>query len=233
MIVFKNYLIDKIYKDYQKNFKNKKSLLHKVHSFIFSSKYLLNFFFNVNIFPGIIKESNYTESTHKFDLTTLLLKGVIKKHVFKNTKILEIGTGSFGTLSIYLSKLTNVKIDATDISQKSVRNAKKNVIFNNANVSVFYSKLFENVMSKYDVIFWNLPYYEKKENYLYPLLKNVSKYLNKNGFLIIGYNTNPLKEKEVIEYVELFGNKIKYYKSIKYNWNNHIISVIKIADSKL
>ena len=125
MIVFKNYLIDKIYKDYQKNFKNKKSLLHKVHSFIFSSKNLLNFFFNVNILPGIIKESNYTESTHKFDLTTFLLKGVIKKHVFKNTKILEIGTGSFGTLSIYLSKLTNVKIDATDISQKSVRNAKK------------------------------------------------------------------------------------------------------------
>ena len=53
-------------------------------------------------------------------------------------------------------------------------------------------------MSKYDVIFWNLPYYEKKENYLYPLLKNVSQYLNKNGFLIIGYNTNPLKEKRLL-----------------------------------
>ena len=51
-------------------------------------------------------------------------------------------------------------------------------------------------------------------------------YLNEEGLLIIGYNSNPLKEKDVINYTKN-NNEIEYYKTIKFSWNHHLITLIR------
>ena len=116
---------------------------------------------------------------------------------------------------------------ASDIRSDLLDNCQLNVDCNNAEINIIQSDLFENIQKdNFDAIFWNLPYYEKKELYLIPLIEQVHDYLANDGVLLIGYNSNPLKENEIINLVQ--NNRLLHYeKGIKYTWNNHIISIIK------
>ena len=91
---------------------------------------------------------------------------------------------------------------------------------------MFTSNIFDKIKLKYDIIFWNVPYYYPKEEYLYPLIDTVDKYLNDEGMLFIGYNSNPLKENDVTSSTRK-NKKLKYFKTIKFFWNHHLISLIK------
>lgn len=70
--------------------------------------------------------------------------------------VLDIGSGS-GILSILASKLGANKIDACDIDELAIENAKDNAKINKVeNIEVFYSDLFSNINKKYDLIFANI-----------------------------------------------------------------------------
>ena len=220
------YIISLFYKYYDKGTKKRNTFIHKLHELFFSSSALIYIFFSVKVSRKISKESNFKGLKHKIDLTTILLKIILKKYLKKNSSVLEIGTGAFAVLSIYCSKITNILVDATDINKNNVESSLVNINYNRASVKVYYSNIFENILSKYDIIFWNLPYYYPKNEYLYPLIENAHKYLNNNGFLIIGYNSNPLKKNDIISCLQ--NNKqLKYYKTYKFKWNHHLISVIQ------
>ena len=198
-----------------------------LYCIFFSNSQLVYFFFNVKISKVLKKQSNYSNLKHKFDLTTILLKIVLNKYVKKNFKILEIGIGSFGILSIFFNKKYQTNSYAVDIDLLNINNSSINVIFNDAHVNIIHSNIFENLVERnFDIIFWNLPYYEDKNKYLYPLITNCHKYLNNKGKLIVGYNSMPLKEKEIIEFTKKNYN-LKYLKGIKFSWNNHIVSIIE------
>ena len=220
------YILSFIYKLYDKGSTKRNSLIHKLHEKFFSSSFLVYIFFLVKISPNLSNNSNFRNLKHKFDLTTIILKITLKKFIKIDTSILEIGTGAFGILSIYFSKYTKKRIDSIDISKYNINSAVINIKYNNAKINLFKSNIFENVLSKYDVIFWNVPYYYPKKDYLYPLIDEVHNYLNEEGLLIIGYNSNPLKEKDVINCTKN-NNKIEYYKTIKFSWNHHLISLIR------
>ncbi len=137
----------------------------------------------------------------------------------KKVKILDIGTG-IGNISIALAKnIENCEVIGVDISKKSLRIAYENLILNKLEKKVKFllSDIYENIDDKFELIVSNPPYikedqYEKlpKEVKKEPkkaliagkdglkiikkILKDVSYYLKKNGFLIIEIGNNQVKE---------------------------------------
>ena len=83
----------------------------------------------------------------------------IQKRNLKNTKILDIGTGS-GIIPIVLkNKLPQAKVSAIDFSEKALKTAKKNADFHNLDINFIHQNyLQENLSEVYDVIISNPPY---------------------------------------------------------------------------
>ena len=88
----------------------------------------------------------------------------IQKRNLKNTKILDIGTGS-GIIPIVLkNKLPQAKVSAIDFSEKALETAKKNADFHNLDINFIHQNyLQENLSEVYDVIISNPPYIGKDE----------------------------------------------------------------------
>lgn len=82
----------------------------------------------------------------------------------KNLKILDMCTGS-GCIAISLAKYldSTCSIDAVDLSTDALEVAKRNATLNKVTVNFINSNLFENVISKYDVIVSNPPYIKKDD----------------------------------------------------------------------
>ena len=110
----------------------------------------------------------------------------------KDSKILELGTGT-GAISIALAKnYKDISILATDINKFAVRIAKKNSEINKVDKIIDFkeSNWFSNVKdNKYDFIITNPPYIPKENSSVFSKLSdpNNSLYANKNGLADI-YN---------------------------------------------
>ncbi len=91
---------------------------------------------------------------------TELLVNAIFKHADKNTKILDIGTGS-GCIPISLAKmLKSSRITTCDISEEALNIAKINAkaLCPDYKINFIHSDLFENIKEKFDIIVSNPPY---------------------------------------------------------------------------
>ena len=153
--------------------------------------------------------------------TDILVTEVIN---LNKKKILDMCTGS-GCIAISLAKyIDGAKVDAVDISEKSLTIAEVNAKKNNVDVKFINSNLFEKITDKYDLIVSNPPYiktsdlrdlqFEVKNEplkaldggdtglYFYKkIIKEATKFFNENGVLAfeIGYDqaedvSNLLKE---------------------------------------
>lgn len=219
-------IVNLIYKFYDKG-KNskKKNFLVKLHEFFFSNNKLIEFLFGFKI-DGKLHKRTYP---HKFDLTTILLKNSLDKllkNKNKNLEILEVGTGYYALLSIYLKKKYNHHITAIDIEDDAITSSKLNCEKNNVNIDLKVSDLFENINEKkFDIIFWNLPYYRDVDIYLKPFLNKVGKFLNTNAKVLLGYNSTPLKPETIISFTKECDG-IAYIKTESFFWNSHKISVL-------
>lgn len=112
--------------------------------------------------------------------TTSLCMEYVEDEDFSGRTILDIGCGS-GILSILASKLGASHIDACDIDEFAIANAKDNARINKVdNLNVFYSDLFSQVNGTYDLIFANI-----LAEILVQMLEDADRYLNENGRLIL------------------------------------------------
>ncbi len=153
----------------------------------------------------------------------------IKKKYYPKS-ILDLCTGC-GCIAISCSYIfPKSKIDATDISIKALKIAKKNILMHNKNkqIRLIKSNLFQKINKKYDLIITNPPYVDKKEiknlpkEYFYEpqialiskkkgtltiqnIIKKSYKYLKNKGYLICetGHQKNKI---------------IKINKLIKFRW---------------
>ena len=151
------------------------------------------------------------------------IQGIIKK----DSKILELGTGT-GAISIALAKnYKDISILATDINKFAVKIAKRNSEINKVDKIIDFkeSNWFSNIKdNKYDFIITNPPYIPKENSSIfsklsdpknslyaskngladiYTIIKNSLNYLNNNSYLLIEhahYQTLILKE-----YAKKFG----------------------------
>ena len=83
----------------------------------------------------------------------------IQKRNLKDTKILDIGTGS-GIIPIVLkNKFPQAKVSAIDYSQKALETAMKNADFHKLDINFIHQNyLEENLSEVYDIIISNPPY---------------------------------------------------------------------------
>jgi release factor glutamine methyltransferase len=132
--------------------------------------------------------------------------GLLVKYVkkFAKGKVLDLGTGS-GIQAETALKFTK-DVLATDIDKESVKYVK------NKGIKAKVSNLFSNIKEKFDLIIFNPPYLPKeiledKESkkittggkYGYEILEKffaqVTKYLNKNGKILIVFSSLTNKNK--------------------------------------
>lgn len=138
------------------------------------------------------------------------------KEIINNNKlntVLDLCCGS-GCLGLSICKQANIKLTASDISQKALQVAKHNANNLGVDVELVKSNMFKKINKTFDVIISNPPYIESAVvqtletevkkfdpklaldggedglNFYRIIAKNVNDYLNINGYLIleIGYN---------------------------------------------
>lgn len=136
------------------------------------------------------------------------------KYIDENSDVLDLCTGS-GYIGLSIKKKTNANVDMTDINEEAILQAKENALINDLSVNIFKSNMFENINKKYDLIISNPPYipdniklsdsvikYEpldalyggKDGNDFYKIIiNNYSKYLKKNGTLILEISEDNLE----------------------------------------
>lgn len=99
------------------------------------------------------------------ELVSLAVKRI--NEYFPNKKklnILDVGTGS-GVIAIKLKKeFPHARVDATEISEKAIKVAKKNIKDHQVDVNVYQVDTFPKNKIKYDVIVSNPPYIKFKKD---------------------------------------------------------------------
>jgi HemK-related putative methylase len=130
-------------------FSFRKKLLYVLNNNIRTNSFLTKLLFGVKI--------SGRKRIH-WDFTTLLLKKCLSEITSPNKKILEIGTGAYAILSIFLKKKFGCEINACDVNDEYIISSKQTLKNNNTSFKIFKSNLFENVEGKYDIIFFNAVY---------------------------------------------------------------------------
>ena len=119
------------------------------------------------------------KKNHKLDIHFLLTDALFKKFFKKNCSILDVGAAN-GYLKNHLKKYKSFKYLGTDISKTAVKN-KKNMVVDDIRI---FNKNFQK---RFDFIFvLRTIYYVTPE--INKVIKNLKRYLKKNGILIISYN---------------------------------------------
>lgn len=103
-------------------------------------------------------------------------------------KVLDVGCG-YGVIGIVLSSFfSSISVDMVDVNKRAVHLCEMNIKENHLdNVNVFYSDIYENVKSKYDLIVTNPPIRAGKKT-VYEILFKAKEYLNANGILVFVVN---------------------------------------------
>lgn len=129
-------------------------------------------------------------------------------------EILDFGCG-YGPIGIYISSLTNSKLDMLDINKRSIELSKKNALLNKVDVNVFESNVYSNVNKKYDFIISNPPIRVGKK-ILYEILFEAKEHLKENGELWIVINKDQgaksaIKDLEKLYKVEIINKNKGFY----------------------
>ena len=102
--------------------------------------------------------------------------------------ILDFGCG-YGPVGIYISKITNLKVDMADINERALNLSKKNAKINDVNVNIFQTNIYSNIDKKYDYIITNPPIRVGKK-ILYEIISESLNHLKENGKLFLVINKN-------------------------------------------
>lgn len=174
------------------------------------------------------------------ELILLAIKLIKENGKYHN--ILDLCCGS-GFIGIALKKaFPSLNILQSDISNAAIKQTLINLKINNLKNNVIKSNMFHNIYQKFDVIISNPPYllendkknmtksvlkYEPQKAlfaqedgmfFYYQIEKNLSKYLNKNGLIIL--EINPLNYKWFIDNNYHVINDINNKKRFAYKFFN-------------
>lgn len=168
--------------------------------------------------------------------------------IVRKKSLLEIGTGT-GVTALACAK-NGASVVAVDINSWAVKNAKMNSLLNESEIDVRKSDVYSSIKKseKFDVIFWNHPFDDKKREKIDDLGKSIfdpeykatekyisgaKKYLRRGGRLLLGTgmsaNFDRLREiakKYRYEMVELSRTTIPPRNKIKVPYDIMIIEFV-------
>lgn len=135
--------------------------------------------------------------------STKMCLSLIQGLDLKDKKIVDIGTGS-GILALASAACGAKDIEAYDIDDTAINAAKENVKINGFSkyITVDNSNILDSVTGKFDIVLANIT-----SEVLKALAKDLKRYLNKNGIIIISGILTSL-ESEVIDVYKNLGFKI-------------------------
>ena len=114
----------------------------------------LNFYVDENVLIPQPDTEVLVESAIKY-ITEITVN---KKISINNIKLLDLCTGS-GAIAISLKKyIPQIKVYASDISEKALEISKINANNNNVEINFIKSDMFKNINEKFDIIVSNPPY---------------------------------------------------------------------------
>jgi 16S rRNA (guanine1207-N2)-methyltransferase len=174
----------------------------------FSEKPLSKSVNNLILYTYKSKQFNFHTSSSVFSKkrvdkgTDLLIRESIIKN---NAKILDIGCG-YGVVGIVISNLyPDLTIIMSDINERALELAKKNLALNNVNATIVKSFLFEEINDKFDIILSNPPNSAGKQ-LCFELIQQSYDHLQFNGSLqLVAHNRKGSKELSK-KMQEVFGN---------------------------
>lgn len=166
-----------------------------------------------------------------WDFTTIALRNCLKEIAKCESEILEIGTGPYAILSIFLFNKYKCKITACDINKEYIIKAQETIKRNCANINLIESDLFANVSGIYDIIFFNSVYIPENKgkssgisklhkyksdwcggedgaDIIDKYLLSAKNFLSKSGYIVLGYNPRYLRDEIVLELCKNYNYKI-------------------------
>lgn len=211
---------------YERHAANSRSWIRRAHRTVTRSPRLTKLLFGIEVeaVPG---------QPAFFDLTTVLMAGILRRRLRSDPdpKLLEIGVGSYATLSGCVARHGSGVIDAVDVHQDRVDSACAHVERNAARVRVFQSDVFSNVgAERYDVIFWNLPYRSDPARFLAMLMADAPDHLQERGSLLIGYNTQWFAGTTAREIVKA-QSRLRLLGAENWWWNRHEVLDVGFAQA--
>ena len=145
--------------------------------------------------------------------TDLLIK---ESKIPPKSKILDLGCG-YGPVGIVISKLyPKTEVTMSDINERAVALAKKNLKLNKTNATVIPSNIFENISEKFDIILSNPPQSAGKK-ICFKTIEESFNHLKKKGSLQLvarhkkGGKDLSKKMEEVFGNLETLGRKSGYH----------------------
>lgn len=166
-----------------------------------------------------------------WDFTTLALKNALKQISNRTLTFLEIGTGPYAMLAIYLYRKGHRRITANDINQAYVQSALSTTRRNEADIVIVKSDLFSQIRGKYDVIVFNSVYIPRQigqelmlslihqsdthwcggdsgTETIERFLKDAGDYLPPNGVVFLGFNPHFLPKKRMHQIVKSYNYRV-------------------------
>ncbi|MBA2796494.1 class I SAM-dependent methyltransferase [Streptococcus porcinus] len=130
----------------------------------------------------------------------------------KGESLLDVGCG-YGPLGITLAKAQGVSATLIDINNRAIELAKKNATYNEVEVTVYQSNIYENVTGQFNHIISNPPIRAGKK-VVHEIIEKAFDFLHSNGDLtiVIQKKQGAPSAKEKME--SIFGN-VEIVKKVK------------------
>lgn len=162
----------------------------------------------------------------------MALKHCLLQRIRPGHQILEVGTGPYAILSIFLAKRVACNIVACDIGDTYVMNARKTIELNDVSVKVVNSNLFESISGRFDIVFFNSVYiprstgtrlgidklHDRESDWcggemgtevIEKFLKDAPSHLKEGGEILLGFNIKYLRADLVVRLCENHGYYIQ------------------------
>lgn len=172
-----------------------------------------NSFISILIFGVKIQDNRRIH----WDFTTIILKKCLLQCVKPWHKVLEVGTGTYAILSIFIAKHRRCDVVACEINEEYVLGAQTTAKLNASPIKLLQSDLFENINNKFDIIFFNSIYIPRETGKklgidklhewesdwcgggtgtetIKKFLIDAATHLNEKGEVLLGFNIKYLKE---------------------------------------
>jgi hypothetical protein len=166
------------------------------------------------------------------DLTTFLLARKLRKLIPQRSirRSHEIGVGPHGTLSLYVRKRFPTLVhSASTISPQEIVRSQHIAAMNDCPYDCVESDVLERVSGQFDIIWWNLPYYEPDVLACIDRLCRQSRekdMLTPNGCVLLGFNTLPLKPDAVLDVAQKHPH-LRLLEVETYAWNPHALVLLE------